>query len=79
MGSRRDVACAVAELALFLEQRAAAVPNLVGTVGQLVVPNGSIKVVPERCQFSLDIRATTDVVRDACAHDVLDALARICA
>jgi N-carbamoyl-L-amino-acid hydrolase len=79
MDSRRDAACAVAELALILEQRAAAVPNLVGTMGQLVVPSGSINVVPGRCQFSLDIRATTDAVRDACTRDVLEALDRICA
>jgi N-carbamoyl-L-amino-acid hydrolase len=79
MNSRRDAACAVAELALYLEQRAAAAPDLVGTMGQLVVPSGSVNVVPGRCQFSLDIRATTDAVRDACADDVLAALAHICA
>ena len=78
MDSRRDAACAVAELALHLEQRAAAAPDLVGTMGQLVVPSGSINVVPGRCQFSLDIRATTDAVRDACTDDVLTALAQIC-
>ncbi|MBC8056343.1 MAG: 2-oxo-4-hydroxy-4-carboxy-5-ureidoimidazoline decarboxylase [Rhizobiales bacterium] len=78
MTSRRDAATAVAELALFLEQRAAEQPNLVGTMGILTVPNGSTNVVPGRCQFTLDIRATTDAVRDACAGDVLGALARIC-
>jgi len=78
MGTRRDAATAVAELALFLEQRAAATPNLVGTMGILTVPNGSINVVPGRCQFTLDIRATTNEVRDACAKDVLAELARIC-
>jgi N-carbamoyl-L-amino-acid hydrolase len=31
-----------------------------------------------RCKFSLDIRATTDAVRDACVDDVLAELARIC-
>jgi N-carbamoyl-L-amino-acid hydrolase len=35
-------------------------------------------VVPGRCQFTLDIRATTDSVRDDCAADVLAELARIC-
>jgi len=78
MDSRRDAATAVAELALFLEQRAAAAPNLVGTMGILTVPNGSTNVVPGRCQFTLDIRATTDAVRDACAGDVLTELGRIC-
>ncbi|HEY9066021.1 MAG TPA: hydantoinase/carbamoylase family amidase, partial [Burkholderiaceae bacterium] len=78
MGSRRDAAAAVAELALYLERRAAAEPNLVGTMGILNVPNGSINVVPGRCRFTLDIRATTDPVRDACVADVLAELARIC-
>lgn len=78
MDSRRDAATAVAELALFLEQRAAEAPNLVGTMGILTVPNGSTNVVPGRCQFTLDIRATTDEVRDACANDVLAALSVIC-
>ena len=78
MGTRRDAATAVAELALYLEKRAAAAPNLVGTMGILTVPNGSTNVVPGRCQFTLDIRATTDEVRDACASDVLAALNHIC-
>jgi N-carbamoyl-L-amino-acid hydrolase len=78
MDRRRDAAAAVAELVLYLEKRAGSVPNLVGTVGMLQVPNGSINVVPGRCQFSLDIRATTNEVRDACAADTLAELARIC-
>ena len=78
MDRRRDAATAAAELALYVEQRAGAVPHLVGTVGMLAVPNGSINVVPGRCQFSLDIRATTNEVRDACANDVLAKLAEIC-
>jgi N-carbamoyl-L-amino-acid hydrolase len=78
MDRRRDAAAAVAELALYLEQRAAAAPHLVGTIGMLEVPNGSINVVPGRCKFSLDIRATTNDVRDACASDVLAELKRIC-
>ena len=68
----------MAELALFVERRAASVPHVVGTVGILEVPNGSINVVPGRCRFSLDIRATTDAARDACLHDVRTELAAIC-
>jgi N-carbamoyl-L-amino-acid hydrolase len=78
MDARRDAAPAVAELALYLERRAAAQPHLVGTMGILTVPNGSTNVVPGRCRFTLDIRATTDAVRDACANDVLAELAQIC-
>ncbi len=70
MAMRRDAAAAVAELALFLERRAAAVPDVVGTMGMLDVPGGSINVIPGRCRFSLDIRATTDAARDACVADV---------
>jgi beta-ureidopropionase / N-carbamoyl-L-amino-acid hydrolase len=78
MGQRRDAACAVAELVLALERRAAAVPDVVGTVGQLDVPGGSSNVVPGRCRFSLDIRATSDALRDACVDDMLAELAAIC-
>ena len=78
MDRRRDAAAAVAELVLYVETRAAAVPQVVGTVGMLQVPNGSINVVPGRCTFSLDIRATTDPVRDDCVRDVLAELERIC-
>ncbi|HET7794855.1 MAG TPA: hydantoinase/carbamoylase family amidase, partial [Rhizobacter sp.] len=79
MDRRRDAAAAVAELLLYVEKRAAQVPHLVGTVGILEVPSGSINVVPGRCRFSLDIRATTNEVRDAMAHDVLAELQRISA
>jgi beta-ureidopropionase / N-carbamoyl-L-amino-acid hydrolase len=77
MAMRRDAAAAVAELALFLEKRAAAVPDVVGTMGMLDVPGGSINVIPGRCRFSLDIRATTDTARDACVADVRAEIERI--
>jgi beta-ureidopropionase / N-carbamoyl-L-amino-acid hydrolase len=47
-------------------------------VGMLQVPAGSINVVPGCCRLSLDIRATTDAVRDSCERDVLAELARVC-
>ncbi len=78
MNRRRDAATAVAELALFVEQRAAQDGDSVGTIGMLQVPNGSINVVPGQCNFSLDLRAPTNAQRDALAHDVLAALRNIC-
>ena len=78
MATRRDAATAVAEIALYLEKRAGEADHLVATMGLLAVPGGSINVVPGCCQFSLDIRATTDAVRDACAQDVLAEINRIC-
>ncbi|MEY4564707.1 MAG: 2-oxo-4-hydroxy-4-carboxy-5-ureidoimidazoline decarboxylase [Pseudomonadota bacterium] len=77
MGRRRDAAAGVAELLLYVEQRAGDVPEVVGTVGQLNVPDGSMNVVPGRCRFSLDLRATTNAARDALASDVAAAAARI--
>ncbi len=77
MGRRRDAACAVAELALAVEQRAAAGVHTVGTVGVLEVPQGSINVVPGRCRFSLDLRAPHDEARDGLLRDVLGALQAI--
>lgn len=78
MDRRRDAATAAAELALAVEKRGGSVPNLVATMGMLEVPNGSINVVPGRCKFSLDIRATTNEVRDACANDIRAELQAIC-
>ncbi|TXH88260.1 MAG: 2-oxo-4-hydroxy-4-carboxy-5-ureidoimidazoline decarboxylase [Rhodoferax sp.] len=78
MDRRRDAAVAVAELMLFMEQRARADGDSVATVGQLQVPAGSVNVVPGRCQFSLDLRAPSNAQRDALERDVLAQLARIC-
>ena len=44
----------------------------------LNVPGGSINVVPGRCSFSLDLRATTNAARDALGADVRAAMVRIC-
>ena len=77
MDRRRDAACAVAELALYMERRAAQDGDSVATIGQLNVPNGSINVVPGRCTFSLDLRAPTDAQRDALERDVLTELQAI--
>ena len=78
MDRRRDAAVAVAEIMLFAEQRAAKDKTSVATVGMLHVPNGSINVVPGKCQFSLDLRAPTNAQRDALMKDMLRAIDLIC-
>jgi N-carbamoyl-L-amino-acid hydrolase len=77
MDRRRDAALGVAELALFMEQRAARDGDSVATIGMLQVPNGSINVVPGKCLFSMDMRAPTDPQRDAMVADVLAKLEEI--
>jgi beta-ureidopropionase / N-carbamoyl-L-amino-acid hydrolase len=78
MNRRRDAASAVAELALYIEQRAAKDGDSVGTIGIWNVPGGSTNVVPGRCQFTLDLRAPNDAQRDALVADVLAQLKSIC-
>jgi len=78
MHQRSDAACGVAELALYLEQRARQDGDSVATMGQLIVPQGSVNVVPGRCDFSLDLRAPNDLQRNTLEHDVLENLQQIC-
>ncbi len=77
MDRRRDAATAAAELALYMEERAAKDGDSVATMGMLEVPSGSINVVPGRCRFSLDMRAPNDAQRDRLAADVLERLQQI--
>ncbi len=78
MNTRRDAAAALAELSVYVEQRAAKDGDSVATIGMLNVPNGSINVVPGRCSFSLDMRAPTDTQRDALVNDILAQIKTIC-
>jgi beta-ureidopropionase / N-carbamoyl-L-amino-acid hydrolase len=78
MGMRRDAAAASAEMVLAVERRCAGIPDLVGTVGVLLVPDGSVNVVPGACRLSLDIRAADDKVRTAAVGDILLEIASIC-
>ena len=79
MTMRRDAAAAAAEVLLLVERRCGQGTSLVGTVGQLQVPDGSVNVIPGACKLSLDIRAADDAVRLAAVADVLDGIAKICA
>jgi N-carbamoyl-L-amino-acid hydrolase len=79
MTMRKDAAAAAAEIVLLVEKRCANIESLVGTVGQLQVPNGSVNVIPGACKVSLDIRAADDKVREAAVKDILDGIHAICA
>ncbi len=79
MTMRKDAAAAAAEIVLLVEQRCAQGAALVGTVGQLQVPGGSVNVIPGACHLSLDIRAADDAVRLAAVHDILQGIEQICA
>ena len=78
MHMRRDAAAAAAEIVLLVEARCRQAGSLVGTVGQLQVPDGSVNVIPGHCKLSLDIRAGEDAVRLAAVKDILDGAGAIC-
>jgi len=78
MGMRRDAAAAAAEIVLLVESRCSGHGSLVGTVGQLEVPGGSVNVIPGSCRLSLDIRAALDAVRLAAVDDILAGIKAIC-
>jgi N-carbamoyl-L-amino-acid hydrolase len=79
MTMRKDAAAAAAEIILYVERRCGKAPTLVGTVGQLQVPHGSVNVIPGACRLSLDIRAADDATRDAAVTDILREIETICA
>jgi hydantoinase/carbamoylase family amidase len=77
MAMRHDAAAAAAEIVLAVERRCAQSPGLVGTVGQLAVPNGAINVIPGCCELSIDIRAGDDATRDAAVDDIHAEIERV--
>jgi N-carbamoyl-L-amino-acid hydrolase len=79
MPVRHDAAAAAAEIILAVERRCTNGTDLVGTVGQVAVPQGAINVIPARCELSLDVRAGDDGVRDAAIADIRAAIASIAA
>ncbi|WP_454735334.1 Zn-dependent hydrolase [Cupriavidus necator] len=77
MGMRKDAAAGAAEMILLVEQRCSAAPTLVGTVGQIQVPDGSSNVIPAACTFSMDIRAGEDGIREAAIADIVAGIDQI--
>jgi hydantoinase/carbamoylase family amidase len=77
MAVRRDALAAAAELALYVEQRCRAIPGVVGTVGQIAVPNGAINVVPGQCELTLDVRADEGHKLDAAISDIRERVHQI--
>lgn len=71
MNLRRDAAAAAAEALLYIEQRCQQTDDLIGTVGQLNVPNGATNVIAGTAEFSIDIRSGDDAVREAAVSNIL--------
>jgi acetylornithine deacetylase/succinyl-diaminopimelate desuccinylase-like protein len=79
MNLRRDAAAAAAAIVLAVEQRCSGVTGLVGTVGQLQIPQGAVNVIAGRCDLSIDVRSDNDSVRDHAFADIVAETQRIAA
>jgi allantoate deiminase len=76
MGLRQDALAASAEMVLEIE-RLCTEREIVGTVGQITANPGAVNVISGQCQFSLDIRASDDALRQRVAADLWSRLHKI--
>jgi allantoate deiminase len=77
MALRRDALAAAAECVLMVERVAKKVPELVGTVGRIEAKPGAINVIPGEVQFTVDLRAPEDPVRERALAEVKNEIGRI--
>jgi len=70
MALRRDALAAAAQCVLAVEAIARRHPELVGTVGRIEAKPGAINVIPGEAQFTVDLRAPEDPVRQQALADV---------
>ena len=77
MGLRRDALAAAAECVLAIEHIARSDASLVGTVGRLEVKPGAINVIPGEVQFTIDVRAPRDPLREEAVHSAVTAVEEI--
>src|SRR5262249_37630330 len=77
MPLRRDALAAAAECIGMVERVARKVPELVGTVGRIEAKPGAINVIPGEVQFTVDVRAPEDPVRERALADVKNEIGRI--
>jgi allantoate deiminase len=77
MGLRRDALAAAAECVLAVERIARAQGDLVGTVGRIEARPGAINVIPGEVQFTVDVRAPRDALREQAVAEIRGQIARI--
>ena len=77
MGLRRDALAAAAECVLAVERIAQADPALVGTVGRIEARPGAINVIPGEVEFTVDVRAPRDDLRQKAVSSILHAIEAI--
>lgn len=79
MHLRRDALAGAAQCLLAIERIAAAVPDLVGTVGRIEASPGAINVIPGRVSFTMDVRSPDDAARSTAVAAMLEEIHTIAA
>jgi allantoate deiminase len=77
MGLRRDALAAAAQCVLAAERVAKAQPELVATVGRIEAKPGAINVIPGEVQFTLDVRAPRDPLRERAVAELHAQIERV--
>ncbi len=77
---RRDALVGAGECITAIERMAKETgpQGCIATVGKIEVTPGAVNVIPVRAEFSLDLRAATDVQRDALWQDLHAEMSRLC-
>lgn len=78
MDMRFDAGCGACECVLAIENIAKITPDLVATVGKMNFYPSSSNVVPERVDFTLDVRSCSQEVLDTSVIKIFDEITRIC-
>jgi allantoate deiminase len=74
MSQRQDALIAAAAMMLAIRDIACSLPNVVATVGRLNVSPGATNVIPGACQFTIDLRAPEDSMRELAQQHITAAL-----
>ena len=77
MGLRRDALAAAAECILAVEKIGKKHPELVATVGRIEARPGAINVIPGEVQFTVDVRAPQDGLREQAVAEVRSSIEEI--
>jgi allantoate deiminase len=79
MNQRRDALCGAAEILLAIERIAPAIsPDAVVTVGRLVNHPNAVNVIPDRVEFTIDMRAPEDEMLNHGDLEIRKMIADIC-
>jgi allantoate deiminase len=78
MDGRKDPLMAAAEIMQFMEEEAKKHPATVATVGQISVKPGGVNVIPGEVEFTLDLRAIDEGVRDEAETNIKAYAEQVC-